>query len=148
MKSIASHPPISFSFFGIGMPLLSGSSPIPRRQSRSQSGKMSSRFVIVSSNSQTNVKEHATLSARARVDHGVEVETTLEHENRAADRGCCVSTCCASSLLELVECCIKRRLHSLLFDLRINTLNVFDCRKIIASLTILSRLQSLNQNGL
>lgn len=35
-----------------------------------------------------NVKEHATLSARARVDHGVGVETTGDHENRAADRGC------------------------------------------------------------
>jgi len=40
-----------------------------------------------------NVKEHAPLSARASVDHGVEVESTGEHENRAADRGCCVSTC-------------------------------------------------------
>ena len=45
-----------------------------------------------------NVKEHAPLSAGASVDHGVEVETTQEHVNRAADRGCCVSTCCASSL--------------------------------------------------
>jgi hypothetical protein len=35
-----------------------------------------------------NVKEHATLSARARVDHGVEVKTIGEHVNRAADRGC------------------------------------------------------------
>jgi hypothetical protein len=43
-----------------------------------------------------NVKEHAPLSARASVDHGVEVENTHEHENRAADRGCCVSTCSAS----------------------------------------------------
>jgi hypothetical protein len=42
-----------------------------------------------------NVKEHATLSAVAGVDHGVEVETTGEHENRAADRGCRVSTCSA-----------------------------------------------------
>jgi len=42
-----------------------------------------------------NVKEHATLSAGATVDHGVEVETTEEHVNRAADRGCCVSTCSA-----------------------------------------------------
>ena len=40
-----------------------------------------------------NVKEHATLSARASVDHGVEVETTGKHVNRAADRGCCVSSC-------------------------------------------------------
>jgi hypothetical protein len=40
-----------------------------------------------------NVKEHAPLSAGASVDHGVEVETTGEHEKRAADRGCCVSTC-------------------------------------------------------
>lgn len=35
-----------------------------------------------------NVKEHATLSAGASVDHGVEVESTGEHVNRAADRGC------------------------------------------------------------
>lgn len=40
-----------------------------------------------------NVKEHAPLSAGAGVDHGVGVETTGEHENRAADRGCCVSSC-------------------------------------------------------
>ena len=40
-----------------------------------------------------NVKEHATLSAGARVDHGVSVGITEEHVNRAADRGCCVSTC-------------------------------------------------------
>jgi hypothetical protein len=46
-------------------------------------------------NFQTNVKEHATLSARARVDHGVGVKTTEDHVNRAADRGCCVSTCSA-----------------------------------------------------
>lgn len=47
--------------------------------------------------SSSNVKEHAPLSAGAGVDHGVEVETTSGHENRAADRGCCVSTCWASS---------------------------------------------------
>ena len=35
-----------------------------------------------------NVKEHATLSAGASVDHGVEVEGRKGHENRAADRGC------------------------------------------------------------
>ncbi len=35
-----------------------------------------------------NVKEHATLSARARIDHGVEVEFRERHVNRAADRGC------------------------------------------------------------
>jgi hypothetical protein len=46
--------------------------------------------------SPTNVKEHAPLSAGARVDHGVEVETTEEHGNMAADRGCCVSTCSLS----------------------------------------------------
>jgi hypothetical protein len=44
-----------------------------------------------------NVKEHATLSAGARFDHGVKVETTGDHVNRAADSGCCVSACCASS---------------------------------------------------
>jgi hypothetical protein len=43
-----------------------------------------------------NVKEHATLSAGASVDHGVEVAITGNHVNRAADRGCCVSTCWAS----------------------------------------------------
>jgi hypothetical protein len=46
-----------------------------------------------------NVKEHATLSARASVDHGVEVEITEEHVNRAADRGCCVSSCSASPII-------------------------------------------------
>ncbi len=40
----------------------------------------------------SNVKEYATLSAGAHVDHGVEVETTENHVNRAVDRGCCVST--------------------------------------------------------
>jgi hypothetical protein len=35
-----------------------------------------------------NVKEHATLSAGARVDHGVDVEATKEDVNWAADRGC------------------------------------------------------------
>ena len=38
-----------------------------------------------------NVKEHAPLSAGAHVDHGVDVGITVEHVNRAADRGCCVS---------------------------------------------------------
>jgi hypothetical protein len=48
-----------------------------------------------------NAKEHAPLSAGASVDHGVEVEATGEHENRAADRGCCVSTCSESSFVEV-----------------------------------------------
>ena len=43
--------------------------------------------------SSTNVKEHATLSAGASFDHGVDVKTTEDHKNRAADRGCCVSPC-------------------------------------------------------
>ena len=43
-----------------------------------------------------NVKENAPLSARARVDYGTGVETTENHVNRAADRGCCVSSCSAS----------------------------------------------------
>ena len=46
-----------------------------------------------------NVKEHATLSAGPHVDHGVEVEITEDHVNRAADRGCCVSSCSASCWL-------------------------------------------------
>ena len=45
-----------------------------------------------------NVKEHAPLSAGASVDHGVDVGITEDHVNRAADRGCCVSTCSASSI--------------------------------------------------
>jgi hypothetical protein len=49
-------------------------------------------------NSWHNVKEHATLSAGASVDRGVEVETTENHVNRAADRGCCVSSCWASCI--------------------------------------------------
>ena len=40
-----------------------------------------------------NVKEHATLSAGAHVERGVDVETTEDHVNKAADRGCCVSSC-------------------------------------------------------
>ena len=47
----------------------------------------------------SNVKEHATLSAGAHVDHGVKVGDTEDHVNRAADRGCCVSAC--SLLLHL-----------------------------------------------
>jgi hypothetical protein len=46
--------------------------------------------------SSANVKEHAPLSAGARVDHGVDVGITVEHVTRAADRGCCVSTCSPS----------------------------------------------------
>ena len=46
-----------------------------------------------------NVKEHATLSAGASVDHWVEVGITGEHVNRAADRGCSVSTCSACLIL-------------------------------------------------
>jgi hypothetical protein len=48
--------------------------------------------------SSENVKEHATLSAGASVDNGVEVKTTEDHVNRAADRGCSVSACSASSI--------------------------------------------------
>ena len=44
-----------------------------------------------------SAKEHAPLSAGANVDHGVDFITASEHENRAADRDCCVSTCCAYS---------------------------------------------------
>jgi hypothetical protein len=49
-------------------------------------------------NFQQNVKEHATLSAGAGADHGVEVETIKEHVKRAADRGC------VSRLVELSRC--------------------------------------------
>ena len=51
-------------------------------------------------NSLPNVKEHATLSAGASVDHRVGVEATEDHVNRAADRGCCVSSC---SLLLVID---------------------------------------------
>ena len=44
-----------------------------------------------------NVKEHATLSAGAHFDHGVEVETTDDHANRAAD-GVAVSRLLRSSI--------------------------------------------------
>ena len=39
-----------------------------------------------------NVKEQATLSARASVDYGLKVETKREYLNGAAGRGCCVLT--------------------------------------------------------
>jgi hypothetical protein len=55
-------------------------------------------FGACPANPSANVKEHAPLSARASVDHGVKVGVTEEHENRPADRGCCVSTCSASSI--------------------------------------------------
>ena len=66
-----------------------------------QSMAMISDFFIFLS----NVKEHATLSAGAHVDYGVDVETTEEHVNRAADRGCRVSTCSLNlhSLIELTR---------------------------------------------
>jgi hypothetical protein len=51
--------------------------------------------------SEESAKEHATLSAGASVDHGFEVGITGEHVNRAADRGCCVSSCWASSFSEV-----------------------------------------------
>jgi hypothetical protein len=54
-----------------------------------------------SSNISPNVKEHATLSAGASVDPWVNVETTGEHVNRAADRGCCDSSC-SPSLLDAI----------------------------------------------
>ena len=44
-------------------------------------------------------KEHAALSAFASVAHGVEVKTTEDHVNRAADKGCCVSSCWALTFL-------------------------------------------------
>lgn len=47
-----------------------------------------------------NVKEHAPLSAGAGVDHEVGVETTGEYVNKAADGGCCVSSCSLSSIRE------------------------------------------------
>jgi len=63
-----------------------------------------------------SVKEHATLSARARVDHGVEVENTGEHVNRAADRGCCVSTC-SVSLLNVIVNRLARIIFKLLWNI-------------------------------
>ena len=41
------------------------------------------------------------MEAGASVDHGVEVEATEDHGNRAADRGCCASACGAENLLRL-----------------------------------------------
>ncbi len=60
-----------------------------------------------------NVKEHATLSARARVDHGVDVDTTEKHVNRTADRGC------VSRLVRLFRCLLCwTRLARLRFEVR------------------------------
>jgi hypothetical protein len=66
-----------------------------------------------------NVKEHAPLSARAGVDRADGVVTTDKHVNKAADRGCCVSSCCASCftldvslfdrLLEILVTATERR---------------------------------------
>ena len=38
-----------------------------------------------------DVIEHATLSAGSYANHRAEVGITVNHRNRAADRGCCVS---------------------------------------------------------
>jgi hypothetical protein len=43
--------------------------------------------------------EFLTTSTGKTVDHGVDVETTEKYVNRAADRGCRVSTCSASSFV-------------------------------------------------
>ena len=67
-----------------------------------------------------NVKEHATLSAGAGVDHGIEVGNREEHVNRAADRGCCVSTCSASSFLGSVGIRDKLKYQSYVPDISIN----------------------------
>ena len=57
-----------------------------------------------------NVKEHATLSAGASVDHGVDVEVTKGHVNSEADRGC------VSLLVLLLHSVVNRpfpsRIHS------------------------------------
>jgi hypothetical protein len=50
--------------------------------------KASIAKVLCMGNFLHNVKAHATLSARAHVDHGVGVEVTKEHVNSVADRGC------------------------------------------------------------
>ena len=57
-----------------------------------------------------NAKEHSPLSAGAGVDHGVEVETTEDHVNRAADRGCCVSSCSLLPILGAVDLSSASRL--------------------------------------
>jgi hypothetical protein len=58
--------------------------------------------------SSTNVPEHAPLSARVSVDLGTEVETTGEHENRAADRGCVSRLVrCSSSGTSGDECSLE-----------------------------------------
>ena len=48
-----------------------------------------------------NVKEHATLSAGASVDHGVEVEVTEKHGNGAAGRGYHGASCSATQALRV-----------------------------------------------
>jgi hypothetical protein len=51
--------------------------------------------ILGSTEATATVKEDAPLSARASIDHGGKAKTTEDHVNRAADRGCCVSTCSA-----------------------------------------------------
>ena len=46
-----------------------------------------------------NVKEHAPSLARASVGRGVKIGITLDHVNRAASDGCCVSSCSLSVFL-------------------------------------------------
>ena len=112
-------------------------------ESPPQDPALVSRFHVIeiTAGSRQNVKEHATLSAGASVDHGVEVETTGNHVNRTADRGCCVSPCSASDLLDVVARSMKsytNRTSSILMvsnlfspphQSDINTNNDQDCRR-------------------
>ena len=68
-----------------------------------------------------NVPEHAPLSAGANVEHGVDAKTTEEHENTAADRGCCVPPC---SILP-----IPKRLHC--FQLRLKNEELARCHYLV-----------------
>ena len=91
-------------------------------------------------NSLHNVKEHATLSAGASVDHGSEVEATEDHVNRTADRGCCVSTCSVSSSfggvgeirevpIDSARCVDEGHIDSLLDGLPMSVAATTDIRK-------------------
>jgi hypothetical protein len=51
--------------------------------------------ILDSTEATATFKEDAPLSARASIDHGGKAKTTEDHVNRAADRGCCVSSCSA-----------------------------------------------------
>ena len=75
-----------------GKTLLAGAN-MPSRRNRVALSRFCSRQDSVECARVAERQRARNPISEARVDHGVGVETTENHVNRAADRGCCVSAC-------------------------------------------------------